>query len=181
MFNGIETQFLTMIIQLDRFDEPKIPFEKQFQPNEIAFDAEIAKIEKPLNVEGTLHKQLERVVANGSISGEIEIECARCLTEQSYPLNVVFEEVFVTEDNFSKREDVHLHGDELEFSIYNGNDIDVSEIVREEILLNLPNHFVCKEDCQGLCLKCGANKNLKPCSCEEKEIDPRWAALKNLK
>ena len=40
MFNGIETQLLTMIIQLDRFDEPKIPFQKQFQPNEIAFDAE---------------------------------------------------------------------------------------------------------------------------------------------
>ncbi len=180
MFNRIETQFLTMIIELDRFDEPKIQFQKQFQPNEIAFDDENAKLEKPLEVDGTLHKQLERVIANGKITGEIEIECARCLSLQSFPLNVEFEEVFVTEENFTNREDVHLHGDELEFSVFDGNNIDVKEIVREEILLNLPSHFVCKEDCKGLCQKCGANKNLNPCSCEGKEIDPRWSELKKL-
>jgi uncharacterized protein len=46
--------------------------------------------------------------------------------------------------------------------------------------LNLPEQVFCREDCRGLCAKCGANRNATDCGCEEKEIDPRWAGLKNL-
>jgi uncharacterized protein len=53
--------------------------------------------------------------------------------------------------------------------------------VREQILLNLPEQVFCKEDCKGLCQKCGANRNLIDCKCDSDETDPRWAALKNLK
>jgi uncharacterized protein len=57
----------------------------------------------------------------------------------------------------------------------------LTELVREQILLAVPEQVFCREDCKGLCLKCSANRNLIDCNCEEKEIDPRWAALKNLK
>jgi uncharacterized protein len=69
----------------------------------------------------------------------------------------------------------------LEIAILESNNIDVAELVREQILLNLPEQVFCAEDCKGLCPQCGANRNLIDCKCEEKEIDPRWAALKNLK
>ena len=48
------------------------------------------------------------------------------------------------------------------------------------LLLNLPEQVLCKEDCKGLCPECGTNLNLKDCDCGDKDIDPRWAALKNL-
>jgi uncharacterized protein len=45
----------------------------------------------------------------------------------------------------------------------------------------LPEQAFCREDCRGLCEKCGANQNLIDCKCEEKEIDPRWQGLRELK
>ena len=59
--------------------------------------------------------------------------------------------------------------------------LDLKEIIREQILLNLPEQVFCTPDCKGLCPKCGANRNLIDCNCNETEIDPRWAALKNLR
>ena len=69
----------------------------------------------------------------------------------------------------------------MDVSVIEGFEIDLTELVREQILLNLPEQVFCREDCKGLCEKCGANRNLINCNCEEKEIDPRWSALKNLK
>jgi uncharacterized protein len=48
------------------------------------------------------------------------------------------------------------------------------------LILETGEPVLCKEDCQGLCLKCGSNLNLIDCKCEDEQIDPRWAALKNL-
>ena len=68
----------------------------------------------------------------------------------------------------------------VELDEMEGSEIDLAEIAREQILLDLPQQFFCKDDCKGLCEKCGTNLNLKDCDCEDDEIDPRWAALKNL-
>jgi uncharacterized protein len=61
-----------------------------------------------------------------------------------------------------------------------GGSIDLSEVIREQMILAIPEVVLCKEDCEGLCDKCGKNLNLLNCKCKEDEIDPRWAALKNL-
>jgi len=65
--------------------------------------------------------------------------------------------------------------------VFEGDELDLTELVREQILLNLPEQTFCNPDCKGLCPKCGQNRNLIDCNCEENETDPRWAALKNLK
>jgi uncharacterized protein len=70
---------------------------------------------------------------------------------------------------------------DLDVDAITSDELDLKEVVREQILLNLPEQEFCGEDCKGLCQKCGTNLNLIDCKCEETEIDPRWAALKNLK
>ena len=57
--------------------------------------------------------------------------------------------------------------------------VDLDELVNEEVSLSLPNKILCKEDCKGLCPKCGANLNVKQCNCK-KDVDPRMAALLQL-
>ena len=88
---------------------------------------------------------------------------------------------FVTPDNLTVEKEAELRIEDLDVSIYEGDKIDLSELVREQIILNLPEKIFCSEDCKGLCAKCGANRNLIDCNCDKKELDPRWAALKNLK
>ena len=58
--------------------------------------------------------------------------------------------------------------------------LDLDELVSSDILLELPARFLCKEDCQGLCQKCGHNLNLGECGCDKTEVDPRLEALKEL-
>ena len=70
--------------------------------------------------------------------------------------------------------------EELDTAVLEGYDLDLKEVVREQILLALPEQAFCREDCKGLCEKCGANRNLIDCKCTESDIDPRWSALKNL-
>jgi uncharacterized protein len=64
--------------------------------------------------------------------------------------------------------------------VFDGEALDVDEIVKEQILLAVPTRMLCREDCKGICPQCGVDKNTGECNCETKEIDPRWAALKNL-
>jgi uncharacterized protein len=69
----------------------------------------------------------------------------------------------------------------LDESLVENGLIDTAEVVREQILLAIPDQVFCREDCKGLCPKCGANLNLIDCKCSDDDIDPRWAALRNLK
>ncbi len=58
--------------------------------------------------------------------------------------------------------------------------LDLDELLREDILLDMPSKFLCSPDCRGICPKCGKNLNEGPCGCAQREIDPRLAALKDL-
>ncbi len=61
-----------------------------------------------------------------------------------------------------------------------GKQIDLDELVREELLLAVPTHLVCQENCKGVCPTCGADRNVTDCRCGEEYVDPRWAGLKKL-
>jgi len=60
------------------------------------------------------------------------------------------------------------------------SEIDITEDIRETVLLAIPIKLLCKHDCKGLCPHCGANLNVESCTCAEEMIDPRWEALKKL-
>ncbi len=92
-----------------------------------------------------------------------------------------FEAVYVPSEELLSEGEAELEADDLDVDVLDADQMDMREVVREQLLLNLPDQIFCKEDCKGLCQKCGANLNLIDCSCKETEIDPRWAALKNLK
>ena len=66
--------------------------------------------------------------------------------------------------------------DDIEFS---GDEIDISDVVRETILLAQPLNNICSPECRGLCLKCGANLNETDCNCDRHVMDPRLAALQD--
>jgi uncharacterized protein len=107
-------------------------------------------------------------------SAEYDTVCARCLK----PLR---EECFV---DFTRPVAARLESedeDEEYLLIGEGGVINVDEAITEELLLSLPFRSLCKDDCLGLCPKCGCNKNEKDCGCVLKEPDPRFAILKTVK
>ena len=79
------------------------------------------------------------------------------------------------------RSEAHqLRSEELELGFYSGNEIDLREVLREQILLNMQMKPLCDAACRGICPKCGIDLNSQICSCEYKETDPRLQVLKKL-
>jgi uncharacterized protein len=70
---------------------------------------------------------------------------------------------------------------EAEMGFYEGDGVELNDVLREFILLTLPMQRVCRESCQGICPLCGQNRNQKECDCHVEATDDRWAALKSLK
>ena len=170
-----------MIIDLVTLRSSPYAFKASFTPEEINLESENAELKSPANIEGTLSKRIVQADVDGEISAVVNIECSRCLQMVENNLNFPFHVSYIAPENLSEAKETELRDADLEIAPFDGQHIDIGELVREQIFLNLPTQVFCSEDCKGLCPKCGANRNLITCNCEEKEIDPRWAALKNLK
>lgn len=109
----------------------------------------------------------------GKLNGNVDMLCARCLSEVNSKLNIPFAETF----KWLKQP--LLPEDEDEELIYIEDEIvDLVPFVEENFVLHLPDSVLCKADCLGLCQKCGQNLNEGTCSCDNTVIDPRLAALK---
>lgn len=167
-----------MIIDLNELSQTEKDFDFTFQPD---LEDETAKLVKPVKVAGKLTKHIAQIDVEGKISGEVEIECARCLSPFKLNLEIPFNVAYISPEHSASDKETEVKGDDLEVAVYENEELNLEELVREQILLNLPSQSFCRADCQGLCQQCGANKNLQNCACEEKEIDPRWSALKELK
>ncbi|WNG56583.1 DUF177 domain-containing protein [Archangium gephyra] len=152
---------------------------------------------EPLAVSASLRKVSGGVLLEGKFTSRVVAECKRCLTESklelpvSFTLNLVPESLARGEGLRDKdeQEDDKGHGesggsfalDDTDAEVFDGKVIDLEPIVREQVLLALPMNTVCREECKGLCTKCGQNLNDKACGCDTTFVDPRLAALKNIK
>lgn len=170
-----------MIISFNEHSDAPINFAHVFQPNEIDLDDEDARIIGEIKVEGAARRSSGIAFVNGTLRGTIEIACSRCAQSVNANLDSEFAVEFVTAENYPSGAETEVSGQDLSLSIYDGDRIELDEIVREQVLLDLPARQLCSEDCQGFCATCGKNKNTDVCQCETKEVDPRWAALNQLR
>ena len=76
----------------------------------------------------------------------------------------------------------YLDGEEAQenYYPYNNNVVDMTIPVMQEIILNLPTRVLCKEDCKGICNRCGANLNFETCDCDTRSLDPRMAVIQDI-
>ena len=69
---------------------------------------------------------------------------------------------------------------EEDSSFVEGDELDVEELVRNELIVQWPIRVLCKDDCKGICSRCGANLNIQTCDCDTTGLDPRMAAIKDI-
>lgn len=134
--------------------------------------------------------EVTKVGGNVTIDGILEWSahpsCDRCLVlypeTMTVSIHVVLAPLYESARQQKREEgmEVELVREDLEFGYYEGDCIDVDDIIREQALLGSPMKHLCHEDCRGLCQRCGRNLNTEECTCEEARMDPRWAALKGI-
>jgi uncharacterized protein len=169
-----------MRIDLDKLPEHGAGFDRAYQPTDIALDDRDVRLGEPAEIHGRVRRKGNEVELRGELQTTIEVPCARCLKPVRLPVNAEFVERFVPSVSWRAEEQHELHEDELNLAVFDGAAIDLDQVVREEILLAIPDHVLCSENCNGLCPECGADRNLSQCGCESTESDSRWEGLKDL-
>ncbi|HMJ09290.1 MAG TPA: DUF177 domain-containing protein [Pyrinomonadaceae bacterium] len=170
-----------MIIELSSIDIGTHPFEITVPASELDLDLDGVKLTGTVEANGEVVKSIAQTDVRGHIAADAEIDCVRCLQPVKRDLAIDFEVSFVDPEHFSVDKEKEVTAGDLEKDVLFEPLIDLKDLVREQIVLDVPAQVFCRDDCKGLCQKCGANLNLIDCNCSESEIDPRWSALKNLK
>ncbi|MBC7933445.1 MAG: DUF177 domain-containing protein [Rubrivivax sp.] len=167
-----------MRIEVETLSEKALSLAHTYQPDEVSLDDELARLASEVKVVASARRKREEVRLRGEIKAEVEILCDRCLAATRMPLEVEFDTGFIPQEAEAvKAENVELLPEDLGIAAYEGDAVDLDELVREQILLALPSRHLCREECKGLCQKCGADLNAGQCSCGQGEVDPRWSAL----
>ena len=129
-------------------------------------------VDEPVLASGTVRNTAGVLVMTGTVHTTIHGVCDRCAADFASYVEFPIHVVLVTELSNEENED------EWVFPL-EGDSADLEDIVRTVFVLNMGSKLLCKEDCKGLCCRCGRNLNEGPCSCQ-KELDPRFAALRQL-
>ncbi len=144
-------------------------------------------------LKASLHRVSGSVLLQGEFQANLVDPCKRCLADVLVSLPVSFtlslvprarlndESFGAIEDNERSESAGSLDLNQADQESFDGKTIDLDPILREQLLLALPMNVVCSEDCQGLCPMCGQNLNEKKCGCVRTVVDPRLAALKDIK
>lgn len=128
----------------------------------------------PVVLDLRLESVVEGVLVTGTAVVELRGECVRCLVGISSKLEVDVQELFSYPGSLAAAGD-----DDPETSRLEGELIDLEPILRDQVVLDLPFQPVCREDCAGLCVECGADLNADPGHRHEQSVDPRWAGLRS--
>ena len=148
-----------------------IPFSVSVDLSDLCYGVSYP-VSEPVLAQGTVRNTAGVLMMEGQVRITIHGICDRCAgsfdREVTFPIDVVLVTELANEEN----------EDEWVFPL-EGDSADLDDIVRTVFVLNLDSKLLCKEDCKGLCPKCGKNLNDGPCNCQ-KELDPRFAALKQL-
>ena len=148
-----------------------IPFSVSVDLSDLCYGVSYP-VSEPVLAQGTVRNTAGGLMMEGQVRTTIHGICDRCAgsfdREVTFPIDVVLVTELANEEN----------EDEWVFPL-EGDSADLDDIVRTVFVLNLDSKLLCREDCKGICQRCGKNLNDGPCNCQ-KELDPRFAALKQL-
>ena len=130
----------------------------------------------PMKVKGEITNTAGYMRMCVSLSVDYRTECSRCLSPVSGEFSLDLEKTVSPRDLLENLDEDSLD----DYAIVEDGFLDMDEQLREQMEIEFPIRFLCREDCLGLCPKCGKNLNEGDCGCSKKEIDPRLAPLQKL-
>lgn len=135
-----------------------------------------------LDAEVRLESVLDGVLASVTVDYSVNAECARCLEPLEWQESCELVELFLYPETDSRGREIHgaeaesIEGDSESVTRFVQNDsVDLEEVIRDAIVLDLPLKPLCDPHCEGLCPTCGEKRELG--DHDHIETDPRWAAL----
>lgn len=143
------------------------------------------RFEGPVHVSLRAKPVREMIEAEGQIETRVRLPCRRCIEPFDRNVKRRFRLYYTQEmpefDGADGEDGAELSADDIGLTLFQGDAIDFTDAIQEQVVLALPNWALCGENCRGLCPQCGANLNKESCGCETDAVDGHFAVLKNLK
>ena len=130
----------------------------------------------PMKVKGEITNTSGYMTMTLTVSVDYQAECARCLDKVTGCFSLDLEKTVATKKQAENLEEKIVD----DYCIIEDGFLDIDEPLKEQIEIEFPFRILCKDDCKGLCEKCGKNLNHGECGCVKKEIDPRLAPLQKI-
>ena len=140
-------------------------------------ELEVEGIVYPVKGDVTLINISKKILVQGKLTANADLTCGRCLQPFSTKLPLKIEEEFYPTIDVSTGLKIESPEDDEAFLIDEHHTLDLSEAIRQYILLALPMKPLCRRDCAGICQQCGKDLNQGKCDCPVASVDPRWAEL----
>lgn len=134
----------------------------------------------PITGKIRLHRTSQGIYADGTVRAPVRLDCTRCLKAFPATLEFPLREEFYPTIDVNTGLPLPAPDSELAFPINRHHELDMREAIRQNLVLALPLRALCREDCAGLCPRCGHDLNEGPCDCQPEATDDRFAVLRDL-
>ena len=172
-----------MFLHLRDLEVRPVHFKVAVPPGQIEFLDPKLRQTGPLEASGTAELTVEalgEIRVKGHVKVSMDGECDRCLEMTALPIDSDFELFYQPVEEGHHGEERLLDNEDTQMGFYQGEGLELNDVLREFVLLALPMQRLCKEDCVGICPVCGQNRNKQACQCQTAATDDRWSALKQV-
>ena len=168
-----------MFIEIEDLKPEPLHVHHIFPAGEILFSHEDAVLKEPVTTDFSLVHKDRNLRIEGKVETAIRYRCSRCAKEYTKAFSAGFDLSYMPQPEWASDEnvEVELRYEDMDVAFYDGIVFDVNLMILEQIELSIPMKFVCRDDCKGLCYKCGADLNEGICSCIRETGDARMAPL----
>ena len=172
-----------MVFDIEEIGDEGLSFNFVLKKDQLEIDQGGLSVNVDITVNGSLNRIDDDVYLKGTVMTSVVASCSRCLDTLSYPVDSDLKSHFIPSDDRSiSKRDVELHASDIDAEVYENQQIDLTQSIRDSIVLAVPDICLCEEGCKGLCSQCGKNLNHAFCQCSNESFtDPRLKILKVLK
>lgn len=138
------------------------------------------KLRAPVRASLSIARTEAEIFVRGEAEISLELLCSRCVKTFAKDMVLDINAIYRPIAEFRKEDTHEVCEAELDLAFYEGDELDIDELLKEQIMLNIPMQPLCTESCKGICPRCGTDLNIVDCKCEHINTESRLEMLKNL-
>jgi DUF177 domain-containing protein len=166
-----------VLITREELELHPVRVERTFEPGTVDYQSNDFRQSEPIEIKAVADLVGDEIHVRGGLCTRLEVQCDRCAAPFYFPVEGDFDLYYRPLASIARDEEIEISGDELEVGFYEGDGVDLTDVIREQVLLALPMKKLCRPECLGLCPMCGTNHNLATCQCSDNQTDSPFAAL----
>lgn len=163
-------------LDLRQLQKKRLTIDETLPPGDVFWAGTALKPVGPFRVRADAQLAGHDVIVRGDVAGRLASSCRRCLEHVEVEVDEEFDLVFRPGLSRVEAEEAEVYA-----LPEKGDELDLQDAIREQVVLAVPQFVICEETCRGLCPQCGSNLNQTQCDCQSVAVDPRWAALRDMR